>query len=316
MKTIQHVRLGALVLAATLLLVVGLYMVGQQRNMFGKNTTLFALFHDVDGLMPGNNVRFNGYSLGRVLHIEPFNDSLVKVVFSVDNEWLKFISINAQASLSTDGLLGNKILEIEPGSPYARAIAEGDTLHVRRQPDVDMAMRTLNETNNNLLAVSEDLKSIAGRLSADNTLWQMLSDTSLSPLLQSAVVNLEVTSARSARITGDLRDLVSNIKDGKGSVGAILTDTSLFASIQHTVVRVESISDTLAMVSGNFKVLTDYLVKGKGNVATFISDTLFVDHLNAAVQEFRGAAATANETMQLLKQSRILKRYYRRREKG
>lgn len=315
MKTIQHVRLGALVLAATLLLVVGLYMVGQQRNMFGKNTTLYALFHDVDGLMPGNNVRFNGYSLGRVLHIEPFNDSLVKVVFSVDNEWLKFISINAQASLSTDGLLGNKILEIEPGSPYARAIAEGDTLRVRRQPDVDMAMRTLNETNNNLLAVTEDIKSIAGRLSADNTLWQMLSDTSLSPLLQSAVVNLEVTSARSARITGDLRDLVSNIKDGKGSVGAILTDTSLFASIHHTVVRVEKISDTLALVLGNFESFSNSLIQGDGNVATFVSDTLFVENLNKAVQEIYGAASSANETMTLLKQSKMLKRYFKRQSK-
>jgi phospholipid/cholesterol/gamma-HCH transport system substrate-binding protein len=315
MKTIRHLRLGVLVLLATILLITGLYLVGQQGNIFSANATLYAHFYDIDGLMPGNNVRFNGYSLGRVIEITPYDDSLVEVVFSVDEDWLKYISIHAEASLGTDGLLGNKILEIEPGEPFERPIRSGDTLKVRIQPNMDLAMRTLMETNNNLLAASADVRSITGRFSADNSLWQLLSDTTLSPQVRSAVVNVEVISERAARITGDLSAMVHDVRSGKGSFGAILTDTSLFSMIHQTVVNVEAISDTLAIVSGNFSELAGKSVRGRGNVAAFVNDTTLVENVNAAVNEIRMTATTADETLKLLRQSRLLKRYLKRQRK-
>lgn len=315
MRVTQHIRLGLLVLAATVLLIAGLYLVGQQGNMFSANATLRAHFHNIDGLMPGNNVRFNGYSLGRVIEIAPYNDSLVEVIFSVDEDWLKYISIHSYASLGTDGLLGNKLLEIEPGIPFERAIRMGDTLRVRRQPDMDLAMRTLNETNNNLLAISDDLRNITTRFSSDNSLWQLLSDSSLSPQVRSAVVNIELTSQRAARITGDLSAMTEAIRSGKGSVGAILSDTSLFSRIHQTIVNIESISDTLAIVSGNFSSFSHKAIYGKGNVATFVNDTTFVENLNAAVSEIKKTAMSTDETLKLLRESRLLKRYRKRQEK-
>jgi len=315
MKTIQHIRLGLLVLIATTLLIAGLYFVGQQRNIFSANAILYAHFHDIDGLMPGNNVRFNGYSLGRVLEIGPLNDSLIEVVFSVDEDWLAYISVNARASLGTDGLLGNKLLEIEPGSPFERSIVDGDTLHVRHPPDMDLAMRTLIETNNNLLDISADLKNIFSRFLSDNSLWQLLADTSLSQQVMSAAINIEITSANSARITGDLSELVRGVKEGKGNVGAILSDTSLFSNIRQTVVKVESISDTLAVVSGNFSALSRKTLTGNGNIATFVNDTTLVGNLNAAVVEIRGAANSLDETLTLLRESRLLQRYFKRQSK-
>jgi len=315
MRTIQHIRLGLLVILATTLLIAGLYFVGQQRNIFSANASVYAHFHDIDGLMPGNNVRFNGFSLGRVLEIAPLNDTLIEVVFSVDEDWLQYISVNSMASLSTDGLLGSKLLEIEPGWPFEKPIGDGDTLAVRQQPDMDLAMRTLNETNNNLLAVSADLKNISERFSMDNSLWQLLSDTSLSPQVKSAVVNIEITSARAARITGDLSELVGGIKAGRGNVGAILSDTSLYSKIHQTIVTVESISDTLAVVSGNFNTLSRKAISGNGNIATFVNDTTLVVNVNAAVQDIRGAANSLDETLSLLRESKLLRRYYKRQSK-
>jgi phospholipid/cholesterol/gamma-HCH transport system substrate-binding protein len=192
-------------------------------------------------------------------------------------------------------------------------VFNGDKLLVTRQPDMDLALRTLNETNNNLLAISDDLRSITGRFSADNSLWQLLSDTSLSPQVRSAVVNIEITSARAARMTGDLSALARDVRLGKGSVGAILTDTSLFSRIHQTVVNIDSISDTLAIVSGNLSELSNKTLHG--HVATFMNDTTFVDNLNQAVTEIRGAASTTDETLKLLRQSRLLKRYLKRQNK-
>jgi hypothetical protein len=71
-------------------------------------------------------------------------------------------------------------------------------------------------------------------------------------------------------------------------------------------------SDTLALVSGDFKLLSQRMAHGKGNVATFVSDTTFVGNLNAAVNEIRLAAKSADESIRLLGQSRLLKRYKKR----
>jgi phospholipid/cholesterol/gamma-HCH transport system substrate-binding protein len=176
-------------------------------------------------------------------------------------------------------------------------------------------MRTLNETNNNLLAISDDLRNITTRFSSDNSLWQLLSDSSLSPQVRSAVVNIELTSQRAARITGDLSAMTEAIRSGKGSVGAILSDTSLFSRIHQTVVNIESISDTLAIVSGNFSSFSHKAIYGKGNVATFVNDTTFVENLNAAVSEIKKTAMSTDETLKLLRESRLLKRYRKRQEK-
>jgi hypothetical protein len=81
-------------------------------------------------------------------------------------------------------------------------------------------------------------------------------------------------------------------------------------------VNIESISDTLAVVSGDFKLLSQRATRGNGNVAAFITDTTFVGNLNAAVIEIRMAAKSADETMNLLGQSRLLKRYKKRQLKS
>jgi len=114
-------------------------------------------------------------------------------------------------------------------------------------------------------------------------------------------------------MTGDLSALARDDRLGKGSVGAILTDTSLFSRIHQTVVNIDSISDTLAIVSGNLSELSNKTLHG--HVATFMNDTTFVDNLNQAVTEIRGAASTTDETLKLLRQSRLLKRYLKRQNK-
>jgi phospholipid/cholesterol/gamma-HCH transport system substrate-binding protein len=311
-QTSQRIRLGAFVLASIVALVLGLYYVGQQRSIFHKSVKVYTDFTNIDGLMPGNNVRFNGYDVGMVLSLHPAADSVIRVQLSIDEEYVKWISVNAIASIGTDGLLGNKILNLEPGQPFDRSIMEDDQLKVRNLMAMDAAMRTLNETNDNLFFVSRDLKGITERLLRDNSLWRMLADSALSDQVRSAIVRVNVVSENSAMITGDLRDLVQDVKNGKGSLGALVTDTSLFSGIQQTVIHLEVMSDTLAMASGNFNRLSKNAVDGHGTVAALLNDTSLVNAFNSAVLSIQGAADGINNNMSLLRQSWLLKRYYKR----
>ena len=66
---INNVKLGAFVLAGLLFLVLLLYMIGKNRNLFGATYLLKAKFENVQGLVTGNNVRFAGIEAGTVKKI-------------------------------------------------------------------------------------------------------------------------------------------------------------------------------------------------------------------------------------------------------
>jgi phospholipid/cholesterol/gamma-HCH transport system substrate-binding protein len=313
MKTVQHIRLGLLVLVASVLLIAGLYYVGQQRHIFGSTVTLHAMFTNIDGLMSGNNVRYNGYNIGMVLDVMPANDSLVDVAFSVNESMMHLISKNAKAKLITDGLLGNKIVEIEPGFPFERAIAEGDVLAVRKQPDMDKAMRTLNESNNNLLSVSADLRSITGRFSTDNSLWQLLADTGLSPQFRNIILNVDRTSQRAATISEGLSGLLKDVQSGKGNLGALLVDSSAYTTLNGALLNVKELSDTLLHASVSMKEIAAKVNAGNGNVSVLLNDTTMAEHADLALIEIKEAANSLNQSLSLLRQSSFMRRYLKRK---
>ena len=63
-------RLGVFLLAGTLVLAVGLYLLGSKRNLFSRTIAVQAYFQHVGGLRPGNNVRYMGINVGTVERIE------------------------------------------------------------------------------------------------------------------------------------------------------------------------------------------------------------------------------------------------------
>jgi phospholipid/cholesterol/gamma-HCH transport system substrate-binding protein len=313
--TSQRLRLGLFVFVGTFALVLGLYYVGQQRNIFHATIEVCADFSNVDGLMPGNNVRFNGFDVGTVLKLQPSTESLIHVEFSIAEDYVPLISIHSIASIGTDGLLGNKLLNIEPGVSFERAIQEADCLQTRELVAMDAAMRTLNETNNNLLLLSKDLLGVTQRLSQDNAFWRFLADTSLSDQLKRSLVKVSVASENTAIVSGDLRQIMRGIREGQGSLGALVTDTSLYHGLKQTVVRLNIVGDTLAIATGNFGHFAKQATEGEGLVAVLLNDTTLVHDINNTLASIQSAANGLNETTSLLRQSRLLKRYFKRASK-
>lgn len=311
----QRLRLGVFVLAGTMTLVMGLYYIGQQRNIFHQTILLYADFKNVDGLMPGNNVRFNGYDVGTVRSLAPGSDTTIHVEFSVAEDFVPLISVNSIASIGTDGLLGNKLLNLQPGHHFERAVREMDGLQTRELVAMDVAMRTLNETNDNLLILSRDLVGVSQRLSRDNALWRLLADTMLSDHVRSSLVKIGIVSENTAVLSGDLRAIARAVRNGEGDLGALITDTTLHAGLRQTVVKLNVIGDTLLMASGDFRAFAGTAASGNGLVAALLTDTMLVHEINQTVVGFRTAADGVNSDLELLKQSRLFKRYKKRQMK-
>ena len=115
-------KLGMFITGGLILFILIIYFVGKQQNLFGSTFQLKSKFKTVSGLKIGNNVRFSGINIGTVSEIALVNDSSVVVVLTIQEEVQKFIKTDARASISSDGLVGDKILTISPGTSSNKVI--------------------------------------------------------------------------------------------------------------------------------------------------------------------------------------------------
>ena len=133
-KATDNAKLGIFVMAGVVFLIVTLYMIGKNRNLFGSTFTIQASVNNVNGLVPGNNVRFKGIDVGTVKSIALHDDSSIYVTLTIDDKMKPYIKQNALASISTDGLMGNKILNINSQTGDALAVEEGSLTPIPKPP--------------------------------------------------------------------------------------------------------------------------------------------------------------------------------------
>lgn len=314
-ETSKNIRVGAFVLIGTILLIFSLYLIGAKQNLFGSTFELKSQFKNVNGLMPGNNVRFTGIDIGTVKSVEIINDSTVNVTMIIEDKVQAFIKKNATAMVGTDGLMGNKLININSSNEIAESVEDGDFLISKSPLGTDDMMRTLNITNENVKDITIDLKNIVHRLNSPNTLWSILMDTIVADNVKQAIVNIKVTGERTAIITGDLSRIVKHIKDGKGTIGALIADTSFAVKLNQSIVNIKLITDSLALVTGDMHYITSKVKKGEGGIGTVLMDTTFVNNLNETMKNVRSGTKNFDEDMEALKHNILLRNYFKKKEK-
>src|SRR5436190_1600608 len=139
----HNIKLGIFVVTGALLLVIGLYLIGSNKNMFGSTITLYATFNTVSGLQNGNNIRYAGIDIGTVEDIIIINDTTVRVEMSIEDKLKKVIHKNSIASVGTDGLMGNKLINIDPGTKNSPLVKDGDEIVSIQAINTDAMLRTL-----------------------------------------------------------------------------------------------------------------------------------------------------------------------------
>lgn len=299
----------------TALIVAGLYFIGSNKNMFGSTIRVSASFYNVNGLMPGNNVRFGGINVGTVDRVEIITDSTIEVVMVIKEKSRQFIKKNAIVSIGTDGLMGNKLVNINAIREPAALIADGDTLQTLHPIETDEMVRTLNRTNEDVAVIAKNLRVMTSQINNRNNLWSILMDTLAAKNVKEAIVNIRLTSKNTATITGDLSEIIENIKSGKGTVGALLTDTSLLVGLRHTLINIEVVSDTLAHITGDLRSVSQKLKNGEGAIGAILMDTAFAYNLRKSMDNIKNGSGGFNDNMEALKHNFLLRKYFKKQEK-
>jgi len=133
--------------------------------------------------------------------------------------------------------------------------------------------------------------------------------------LKQAIVSIKITGERTAYVAGDLTKLMSGVKEGKGTLGALLVDTALSSKMRQSVVNIKLVSNNLAIVSGDLSDISKGIKNGEGALGTLLTDTMFVHHMNKSMENINSGSKGFSDNMEALKHSIFLRKYFRKQEK-
>lgn len=318
-KITNNVKLGVFVLAGLVIMIFALYMIGKDTNMFGSNYTLKVRFENVHGLTSGNNVRYAGIQVGTVKKVMILSDTLIEVSMLIDTKMEKYIHKTDIVSMSTDGLMGNRILNITPAKDGSALAEDGDLLITKKSVSTDDMMETLDKTNRNIADVSEGLKIMVSRINNSSALWKLLDETTLPDNLRASAVSIRQATARADNMVNDLHSIINDVKNGKGSLGAILTDTSIAQNLNQAMVKIQQVGDHADELANELTKLAEGLKQdinsGKGPAHAILKDSALVTKLNNSISNIEKGTAAFNQNMEALKHNFLLRGYFKKLEK-
>jgi phospholipid/cholesterol/gamma-HCH transport system substrate-binding protein len=313
------IQLGIFVMAGIALLVLALFLIGKNQHLIGSHYTLTAHFENVAGLRTGNNVRYAGIEVGTVQEMVIINDTVLEVRMLINHKMKNVIRKNALASLGADGLMGNKVINIVPQQGTAEYAVDGDLLPSRKAVDFDDIMRTLAGTSENIGTISEGLKTTIARINNSQGLWKLLADSSLDVSLRKTAHNLQTATGNAASMAGDIRDMVADVKAGKGNAGILLRDSAMSLSLQETIRQLDEVvsnANKLATDLDNITRNIDQEVQqGEGSVNLVLKDTALAGNISRTLVNVEKGTAAFNENMEAMKHNWLFRGYFKKQEK-
>lgn len=311
----NNLKLGVFVLSALILTILGLYLIGKNQSLFGANFELKARFSNLNRLTNGNNVLYSGLQAGTVKDIAVINDTTFEVSMFIDDDLKSFIHKNALVSIGTEGLMGNKVVQISPGKGTSPVVARGDILKAKNSIAMDEMLQTLSRTNENISKISEILKVSVLRIDKSE-MWNLLEDDETAKKLKLAVENIYKASAHANNAAGKIEWVIEQTRRGKGTAGMILTDTTLGAGLHNMIAslssatrRADELTKQLNLVANT---LNSEINNGPGLLNTLLKDTLLSRKLNSSLDNIEKGTDGFNQNMEALKHNFLLRGYFKK----
>lgn len=200
-------KLGLFVILGLALFVSTIYFVGKQKNIFGNTFHLSAKFKTVSGLKVGNNVRFSGINIGNVYEVELLTDTSVMVELVIRKKYQEFIKKDARASIGSDGLMGDKVLTISPGTAGNSSVKNGDIILVKNAIEMEDVMLSAKTSVDNAGIITDQLAQFTTKMNSGNgALSKLISDEEFSSSLQSTLTNLQTATNEFAMFTAKINN--------------------------------------------------------------------------------------------------------------
>jgi phospholipid/cholesterol/gamma-HCH transport system substrate-binding protein len=313
----KTVLVGVFVLIGIAILVAGILTLGGQQKRFVKTTSLKAVFDDVAGLQAGNNVWFSGVKIGTVRKINFYGDSQVEIEMNVENKSLEYIRKDSKATISSDGLIGNKIIVIYGGTTQAPMVEDGDRLISEMPLDTDKMMETLQENNKNLVSITNDLKVLTSKIAeGEGIIGAVLTDSSLAESFRNILYNIENTALKSNQMAAELSKFSANLNKEGTLLTDLVTDTELYKKLQSSVTDLQATADQTKQMTANLNTVTLKLNSTDNVIGTLLNDQAFNKTLKSTLVNLDSSTLNLNRGLEALEYTWPFRRGFKRLNKA
>src|SRR5271165_3382088 len=234
----RYVGIGIFVVAGSLLFAGAVFLIGNQHNFFSKHIELFTEVKNLNGLAKGATIRVAGFDAGEVaaIGIPESPGAGFRLTLRVTDQVRGLIRTDSVATIETEGVVGDKLLLITPGSPTAPEAASHTTLPSKATSDItDLVQKSTVLVTN----AADTMKVVAGKL------------TTTLDAVTTTVNNAD--------------DLVAGLKQGRGTAGMLLRDEKTAADIRTAIVNVRDATSSLNHASAQADALvSDFQSRGLG----------------------------------------------------
>ena len=263
--TWDQIRVGLVLIVALAVLALSVLFIGQIGDVFGTRYSLVTLMESASGLVRGAQVQVAGQNVGQVERVEfirpedrPDSGEAIAVWLGVSVTVQDQIRADSRARVRTEGLLGDRLIDIEPGSPGSAVLADGDTLQSAPALSYEELLGQAADAVQSLTILANDLTETLSRVAAgEGSLGQLLVDDGLyGGMLE---------------LNRNLNAVIGPISAGQGVFGQLIHDNELY--------------DRLVSATAGLDSITHALVRGQGTLGRLIqSDSLYVALTSSATR--------------------------------
>ena len=311
----QKIQLGLFVIIGLLLFVLAVYFIGDKQKMFGKTNHLISVFNNVNGLQLGNNVRYSGVNVGTVRSIEMISDTIIKVDMIIDKSIFSYINKNAVAIIGSDGLVGNRIINILPGKGSSLPVRAGDEIKSINKVSTDEMLNTLDITNKNVALIATNLLKTTQQINdGKGTIGVLIKDSIVANEVKAIVSNLKITSKGTAQLIHRVNQVVNEL-DQKNSLIGVLKDTMTARKIKNILFNIEKSSAKINTISQNLDKTILNIKDGKGAINYLSNNPKLVRKIDSTMTNLNSASFLLNEDLKAVQHNFLFRGYFKKQEK-
>lgn len=232
-----ELKIGIFVSFALLLAMAAVWLLGGGQHYFARKQNYFLAVPDVGGLVAGAHVTIAGVRAGTVKSIE-LNPSIrsAKITVDVAGEYIDAIRADSKAALVTHGLLGDRIVEISPGTPSLPSLPPGSEIPARMVSPLE-ALAGIGGENlaTNLSESAHRLSELLGGLSSSGKMDKLMASLILAAKNVSSVARTfdkEIQDMPLKKAVNNLNSILAKVDHGTGNASRFINDQELYDDLK------------------------------------------------------------------------------------
>jgi phospholipid/cholesterol/gamma-HCH transport system substrate-binding protein len=317
----RTVVVGIFIFVGLVIFCLAVLVLGGQKKSVMSSVQVRTIFQDVGGLAKGNNVWYSGVKVGSIKKLTFLEPHKIEVLINIDRNYVAFIHKDVRAKVSSDGLIGNKIIALSGGTTQTPVIEDGDEVLAEASISSDELMNTLQVNNKNLVAITGNLKEITNTIAAGKgNIGKLLRDTTVYDRLEHTLASLQQTSANAQRLTNNLSAYSARLQTKGVLANELVSDTMVFSRLRSTVSSMEqaahSANETVKNLQSVSTNVNQQLSNPQSAAGVLLNDPQTAMHLKQTIINLDSSTGRLNQNMEALKHNFFFRGYFRRQEKA